>query len=275
LHPANDGSRDHFLFLHLAKVLPPRGIAVARFDRRNAGERFAVGGDDVPFDAQVEDAMRVVSELEHDPRIDRARIGLWGYSQGAWVAPLAASRSSKISFLVLVASTGVSPSQQMLYGTARHARLAGFGEDAARRIVAVRRVIDEHRRGRATFAEAQAAIHSIRTEPFFEHAWMPADLEGVDLTWRDMDFDPEPIFAGVSVPTLLFYGEDDEWSPIDASVASWRRAAERSGNPDVTVVRVAGTGHEPTRGGTGRIDDIAPEYERTLLAWLGRVTRVD
>ena len=231
------------------------------------------GGDDVPFEMQVEDAMRVVGELERERPIDATRIGLWGYSQGAWVAPLAASRSLKIAFLVLLASTGVSPSQQMLYGTAKQARLAGFGDNEANRIAAVRRVVDEHRRGGATLAQAQAAVDSIRNEPFFEHAWTPPVLGGLDLTWRDMDFDPEPVFARVRVPTLLFYGEDDEWSPIDESVATWRRAAERARNRDVTVVRLAGTGHEPTLGGTGRIEDIAPEYERTLIEWLDRVTR--
>src|SRR6185503_2817746 len=87
LHGASDGSRDQFLFRHLAKVLPPRGIAVARFDRR---------GDDVPLDLQVQDAMRVVDELAARPDIDAERVGLWGFSQGAWVAPLAASRSTKI-----------------------------------------------------------------------------------------------------------------------------------------------------------------------------------
>ncbi|MDQ2951747.1 MAG: alpha/beta hydrolase [Chloroflexota bacterium] len=248
-------------------------MAVARFDRRNMRERFVLGSDDdVPFDAQVEDAMKVVEELERDPRIDRTRIGLWGYSQGAWVAPLAASRSTKVAFLVLLASTGVSPSEQMLYGTVKQARLAGFGDEATRHIVAVRQVVDEHRRGRATLAEAQRAVDSIKNEPFFAHAWTPPDLRGIDLTWRDMDFDPEPIFAGVRVPTLLFYGEDDEWSPIDASVAAWKRSAERAGNNNVTVVRLAGTKHAPTLGG-GDDDPISPEYERTMVDWLDQITR--
>ena len=228
----------------------------------------------MPFDAQVEDALLVVDDLARNAAIDPARIGLWGYSQGAWVAPLAASQSPKIAFLVLLASTGVSPSRQMLYGTAKQARLAGFDEDAQRRIVTVRRVVDEHRRGRASLDEAQAAVDSIRDEPFFEHAWTPSRLADRDLTWGDMDFDPEPIFAGVRVPTLLFYGEDDEWSPIDDSVATWRRATKHAGNPDVTIVRLVGTGHEPTLGGTGRIEDVAPEYERTMIGWLRRVCRL-
>jgi pimeloyl-ACP methyl ester carboxylesterase len=238
-------------------------VAVARFDRR---------GDDVPLDLQVEDAMGVVDELGARPDIDAHRIGLWGFSQGAWVAPLAASRSTKIAFLVLVASTGVSPAEQMLYGTAKHARMAGFGEDVAQRIVDVRRVVDDYRRGRIPLGTAQAAVDVVKGEAWFEHAYVRADLRGLGA-WTDMDFDPEPVFANVRVPTLLFYGEDDEWSPIDESVATWRRAAERARNRDVTVVRLAGTGHEPTLGGTGRIEDIAPEYERTLVEWLDRVTR--
>ena len=67
-----------------------------------------------------------------------------------------------------------------------------------------------------------------------------------------IDFDPMPIFANVRVPTLLFSGEDDAWSPIK---------------------RLARTGHCPTVGGVDEIQAISPEYERTLVEWLGRVTR--
>src|SRR6266851_1593506 len=257
LHGASDGSKDFFLFRHLAQILPPRGVAVARFDRR---------GDDVPLDLQVEDVMRVVDQLAARPDIDGERIGLWGFSQGAWVAPLAASRSTKIAFLVLVASTGVTPAEQMLFGTAKHARMAGFGEDAARRIVAARRVVDDFRRGTVARDEAQAAIDGIAEEPWFAHTYLPQGLHG-QMVWRDMDFDPEPIFANVRVPTLLFYGEDDEWSPIDVSIGAWERASERAGNRDVLVVRLPGTGHLPTLGGAESIDQISPEYERALLEW--------
>jgi hypothetical protein len=32
------------------------------------------------------------------------------------------------------------------------------------------------------------------------------------------------IFAEVRVSTLLFYGDDDTWAPVDASIEAWRRA---------------------------------------------------
>ena len=257
LHPAADRSRDQYLFNHLAAVLPPRGIAVLRYDRR---------GDDVPLEAQAADTASAMATLRSRGDIDAARIGLWGFSQGAWVAPLVASESHEVAFLVLVASTGVSPSEQMLYGTTKHAREAGLGLDAERGIVALRRTVDDWRRGRVRRANAQAAVDAASSEPWFEHAWVQRTLG--DGNWPNMDFDPEPVFSRVRVPVLLFYGDDDEWQPIERSMATWRRAAARAANDDVTIVRLAGTRHAPTLHGGEDIASIAPEYERALVAWL-------
>ena len=255
LHPASERSRDQLLFRHLAEVLPPRGIAVLRYDRR---------GDDVPFEDQVSDANSAVDLLRARSDIDPSRIGLWGFSQGAWIAPVVAAESDRVAFLVLLASTGVSPAEQMRYGTVKHARQAGYGEDVARRIVELRRVLEQFQRGRLPRDEAQSAIDIAANEPWFEHAHVRLELPDEPGFWPDMDFDPAAVFARVRVPTLLFYGQDDEWQPIDASIAAWKRA----GNEDLTVVRLAGTGHAPTLGGGEERGAISPEYERSLLAWL-------
>ena len=234
-----------------------------RFDRR---------GDDVPFEDQVSDTFDVLRDLQRQPEIDATRIGLWGFSQGAWIAPMVASRTDAIRFLVLVASVGVTPAAQMLYATAKHVRGAGFGEDAAQRAVEARRLVDEWRRGNAPIERAQRTVDSLASQPWFDLTYLPRDLAKAG-PWPDMDFDPVPIFAQVKVPVLLFYGEDDEWQPIDESVAAWQLAAKRAGNDDVTVVRLAGTAHAPTLGGRRAIDAVSPEYERTLVTWLERVTR--
>ena len=239
-------------------------MAVGRFDRR---------GYDVPFDDQVADALAFVEELAARPDIDGSRIGLWGWSQGAWIAPLAASRSKRIAFLVLVASTGVSPARQMLYGAAKHARDAGYPEAAVDAIVAARRLVDDWRRGRVPIERAQDAVDDLARDGWIEQAYLPRELAAAG-PWPNMDFAPEALFATLRVPTLLFYGEDDEWQPVDESVAAWRRAAKAAGNDDVTIVRLAGTAHAPTLGRRDGIDAIAPEYERTLVAWLRRVARL-
>src|SRR5690242_6419002 len=58
LHPASDPSRDQFLFRHLAEILPPRGVAVLRFDRRTYHN-----DRDVPLALQAQDALIMLHEL--------------------------------------------------------------------------------------------------------------------------------------------------------------------------------------------------------------------
>jgi len=266
LHPASERSRDQLLFAHLAEILPPRGMAVLRYERR---------GDDVRQEDQVADVVSAVTALASRDDIDAGRVGLWGFSQGAWIAPRAAAEVDRIAFLVLVASTGVSPAEQMRYGTAHHAREAGHGEDAARKIAALRRVYEDYARGKIERYVAQRAVDSVASEPWFELAYVRRTVPEQPGFWPDLDFDPVPIFARVRVPTLLFYGESDDWQPIDASIAAWRKAAAISGNADLTIVRLPGTRHAPTLGDRQERDAIAPEYETRLLRWLAEHALVD
>jgi pimeloyl-ACP methyl ester carboxylesterase len=195
------------------------------------------------------------------------RVGLWGFSQGAWVAPLAARRSQGVAFLVLVASTGVSPREQMLYGTAEQIRRAGFGNEVVARASDLRRRCDAWVRDPASESAAglTEALGRAAGEPWWPHAYLPSELPAPDAveTWREeMDFDPVPVFAATDVPTLLFYGSDDSWTPVQASIDAWRKA-----RPDgVEVVVIPDASHDlglPTGA-------LAPTYEERLIEWLGR-----
>jgi pimeloyl-ACP methyl ester carboxylesterase len=254
LHPANDPSRRQLLFDHLVETLVPRGFAVLRFDRRPGGD------DDVPFAVQADDALAALDVLRAE--VGHVPLGLFGWSQGGWAAPVAAARSPEVAFLVLVAAAGVSPAEQMRYGTAEQLRRAGYGDDELAQLAELRAAVESYLRGSSDRAVAQAVVDRYAGESWFELVYLPAELpEGA--RWTDMDFDPEPVFAEVRCPVLLFYGEADEWTPIEPSVEAWRRASPA----DVDVVRLAGADHTPTLGG-GLDDPIAPEYERALVDWL-------
>ena len=262
LHPANDPSRDHFLFLHLEALLPPLGVAVARFDRR---------GNNVPFADQARDADAVLDALAARPDIDARRLGLWGFSQGAWVAPLVASRSDRVAFLILVAATGVSPVEQMRFGIAKHARAAGRSEAEVDALVALWNAFTDYARGARPRAEVQSLIDRAKAEPWFELAHVRPELPEKPGFLPDMDFDPAPVIAAIHVPTLLFYGDDDEWQPTDASVAAW----ERAGTRDLMIVRIPKTGHAPTSPGGTDVASVLPRYTDTLSAWVERVARTE
>jgi len=260
LHPASDGSRGQFLFEHLVDTVVPRGLAVLRYDRRSSSD-----GDDIPFAVQAEDALEALQVLHAQPGVGEVPLGLWAWSQGAWAAAVAAAGSPEVSFLVLLAACGVSPAEQMRYGTAEQLRRHGYGDDdALKEVTELRAALEDAHRDPGRDREAQAVIDRYAERPWFELAHVPRTLEGLG-EWTDMDFDPAPILAQVRCPVLLIYGEEDEWTPVEPSIAAWQHAAAVSGNAELTVVRLAGTDHAPTHGGRHERGAISPEYTRTLL----------
>jgi uncharacterized protein len=258
LHGAGEGTRDFPLYRHLHEVLPPVGIAVATFDRRGEGEST---GDSSRgrFELQVADALAVLEA------IDAERVGLWGISQGGWIGPLAAATSDEVAFLVLIASTGVTPAEQMMYAVEKQLLLAGYGEDVVPRALDLRRRFEDwvHTRAPEPDEKLAADLWAGLHEPWWSQVWLPPTLldeEGLRLWIEEMDFDPRPIFGRVGVPTLLFYGEADSWTPVEPSVEAWRAA--RGSEVDIVVVR--GAEHDlMLPDGT-----LAPQYERTLVEWL-------
>ena len=249
--------RSYPLYQHLHAVLPRVGFAAVTFDRR--GEGASTGEPSAGrFELLADDAVAVVEHVAALPEIDAERIGLWGISQGGWVAPLAATRSPRIAFLVLVASAGVSPAEQMRWAVPSQLRLAGYGDDAVSLQSAARAELEEVVHGRGSAERAQELLDAGSREPWWSLAYLPGRLLDEDERrgWiEEMDFEPEPVFARVRVPTLLVYGEDDDWMPVGESIDAWRRAR---GN-EVDIVRLPGVGHAPYG---------SPEYEEALLGWL-------
>jgi uncharacterized protein len=258
LHGAGEGTRESPSLRHLHDLLPTHGIGVVTFDRRGEGEST---GDATRgrFDLQADDALAVLRAIGAE------RGGLFGYSQGGWIAPLAAARSDDVAFLVLVASIGVTPSEQMMVAVERQLRLAGYGDDVVDRALDLRRRFEHWIHAVAPEPDEQLAgdLLAVVDEPWAGQLWLPPsllDAEGVRLWIEEMDYDPRPTFEQVRVPTLSFYGELDSWAPVEASVTAWRDAR----GDGVELVVIPGAEHDLTLpDGT-----FAPEYDRRLVGWL-------
>lgn len=258
LHGAGEGTRDSPSLRHLHELLPPHGIGVVTFDRRGEGEST---GDATRgrFDLQADDALAVLRAIGAE------RGGLFGYSQGGWIAPLAAARSDDVAFLVLVASIGVTPSEQMMVAVERQLRLAGYGDDVVDRALDLRRRFEHWIHAVAPEPDEQLAgdLLAAVDEPWAGQLWLPPSLldeEEVRLWIEEMDYDPRPTFEQVRVPTLAFYGELDSWAPVEASVKAWRDAR----GDGVELVVIPGAEHDLTLPD----GSVAPEYDRRLVEWL-------
>jgi len=263
LHGSNAGDRSYFLYEHVAACLHAEGIAVLRYDRRPSDD-----GEDVPFGVQAADALAAI-DLLHD-RL-HGPVGIWAYSQGVWAAALAASTSpSSVEFLVAVSGAGVSPALQMRTGSAKQLRKHGIPDEGVTEMLALRLNVEQYLRTGDNRDLVQAELDRARARPWFPYSYLQPTLSAPG-SWKDMDFDPQPVFDKVSCPVLAFFGETDEWIPIEESVAAWSIAHERGAVPDLTVVRLPGADHLPTIGGTGDPEAVSDLYSNTVADWVSAV----
>lgn len=268
LHSASAGEQDYPLYLHLAQAMNAIGVAVYIYDRR---------GEDIPSQERVHpgymalgrDALATIRMLKAREDVDGTRIGLWGVSQGGWIAPAAFAQSpDEIAFMILVSSSGVGPAEQMVHAVPHVLRALGYGEASAEAGARLREA-------------AQALIDQYKDAPWFAHVYIGERLpEAVAQTgWaNETRFDPRPVFGRITAPILLLYGENDPWIPVEESMAIWRDALAGAGNDDAGLHRVPRTGHlmlidEPAYVDDGdlRAGEFSPVYTRLMQDFVRRV----
>lgn len=101
---------NHKPFWIIADHLTRQGIAVLRFDDRGVGKSTGNFSEATTADFST-DVLSAVKYLKSRDDIDSNNIGLIGHSEGGIIAPLAANQTKDVSFIVLLASTGIPGSE--------------------------------------------------------------------------------------------------------------------------------------------------------------------
>jgi uncharacterized protein len=101
--------------------LTSMGLAVLAYDKRGVGEStgqytsIGPSNSERMLDLLASDAVAAVDALAGHSAVDRSKIGLFGVSQGGWIAPLAASRSDKVAFVISLSGPAVSVGEEIAY----------------------------------------------------------------------------------------------------------------------------------------------------------------
>jgi len=274
-HAAGGGTRDAPLHRHLALFLPSLGVAAFIYDRR--GEGASDGRPGAPLTVLTEDVRAAASAIARQPGVRASRVGLWGHSQGGWIAPMAAAGNDLVAFLIVVAGSGVTPHEQMIFATANLMREAGYQEKEVAQATHLRNRLRELRRDRGSPARARLLLREARAQPWYGLTYLPdpdsAADDGVleDEASFEWDLDISPTLSKLRIPVLLIYGETDRWIPIVPSIEAWRTAVD-PGHVRLSVSRLPGCGHFPTLAADPADPDEAgptsPAYEQLLADWL-------
>lgn len=196
------GTGHHTAFQETARALASAGIVAMvpskRLDTYTTRER--------DYPAMAEDYLASVRVLAAREDVDPARVGVYGESEGGWIAPIAAG-SADVAFLVQVSAPVVSPRRQ-----------AAFATDAYLRNVGVPSAL-------------------LRAIPRGVGANVPGG--GFDY----VDFNVRPYQRQVTQPVLIVYGTNDASMPIIQGAEIMIEDMAEAGNDAYTVRYVAGANH--------------------------------
>lgn len=207
-HPAvvfmhGAGTGRHTAFQETARALASSGVVAMVPDKRL--DTYTTRERD--YRAMAEDYLVSLEVLRARPDVDPDHVGVYGESEGCWVAPIAAATSPHVAFLVQVSAPVVSPRQQ-----------AAFATDAYLRNVGVPTAV-------------------LRAIPRGIGSQVPGG--GFDYA----DFDVRPYQRMVTQPTLIVYGTADASMPTIQGTEIMIEDLAAAGNTDYTVRYFAGANH--------------------------------
>jgi pimeloyl-ACP methyl ester carboxylesterase len=231
---ANLRNEYRFFADHFARA----GFAVMTFDKRGHGESEG-DYDAATYEDLARDAAAALARLREEPRLVGSRVGLWGLSQGAMLAPMVAARAESLAFVVAVSAPGTPIGLASAYQDSIRVRDAGFGvaqaESAAtldRRLLAWLRT-REHRRA------LDDELECLETSPWRRASSIPSRLPEPPALdgwyWRGRTLDPLPAWRRLRIPALVVFWEADELLPAGVSGRNIERALDEGGNADHAV----------------------------------------
>ncbi|HMO12467.1 MAG TPA: alpha/beta hydrolase [Actinotalea sp.] len=247
------------------------GSVVLRHDKPGCGGSPGHWTEQTLVD-RAEETLAAVRVLGHHPGTAGQPVGLYGISQGGWVALLAAAMDpGSVDFVICHSGPGTTPAQQERERQESWLRAGGHDEQAVAEALAwVDTRADLLRRGVAP-AEVLA-----RQAQFADRAWADVVLpvydspENLRFVSGLLDFDPTAVMPQVSCPVLALFGAADSVIPVPVSVAAF--ATHLPPHPGHGVAVFPGADHglfvaDPDPQ-VPRRDQLAPAYLPTLMAFL-------
>ncbi|MGZ2412799.1 uncharacterized protein ACUXST_002228 [Sphingomonas sp. F9_3S_D5_B_2] len=259
IHGSSTPDRNDYRYF--ADLFARHGIAAFIYDKRPTGAE--TNGGTASLEVLASDVVAAAAMLEARKDIDRKQLGLWGYSQGGWVAPIAASRHP-FAFIVACAAPGVSFAEVTLYADAIRLRSLHFSPAEIEQAMRVQRRLDEFIRRGGDRGLMQAMLEAAAQERWAKFTTLPRRIPSEQdrksyLRWLNLDTDPQVFWRRVKVPVFLAEGSSDENVPPIASVDAIRGALASGGNTHLIVRVYRGANHnlEP-----------APSLEKDLTTWM-------
>jgi alpha/beta superfamily hydrolase len=244
----NEELLGHKPFLVISDNLTKKGIAVLRYDDRGVGAskgdfKLATTAD---FSTDVESA---IAYLQTRKEINKNKIGLIGHSEGALIASIVASKSKDISFIVLLAGTGIQGDKLLLLQQELISRAKGISETDIKKsnqtnVKLFEIVIQSNDNQKFKTDLTNHIKETLKNDTSIEipngltkEEFISIQVNQISSPWMQyfIKFNPATALEKVKCPVLAVNGEKDLQVPSNENLTAIKNALKIGGNENVTI----------------------------------------
>lgn len=279
----------HKPFLVLADHLTKQGFAVLRVDKRGVGQ--STGNYDISTTEDfAADVLAGIEYLKTRKEVDTERIGLIGHSEGGLIAPMIAVKSNDVSFIVLMAGSGVTGEATLYAQEALISRAMGATEEQIRHQLDLQKQVLSVIINEPDLKKAQELLRDIvakqlvnlpKEEQQTSADVMEAQIKRCNSKWFRyfLTYDPITSLKHLKIPVLVINGELDCQVPPKQNLPVIAKILEDVGNRNYRIIEFPKLNHffQTCESGSileyGKIEEtIAPVVLNTLSDWILETT---
>ena len=266
----------HKPFLVIADYLTKNGIAVLRFDDR--GTAMSKGdfktATTLDFSTDVEAALQY---LQTRKEIDQKKIGLIGHSEGGIIAPMVAAKSKKVSFIILLAGTGIPGDKLLLLQQELIGRASGISEEDLQKSKIINIEVFDLVKKETNLEQLKKDItalitKSIKSDPntqipdgISESDFIAMQVNEITSPWMQffIKYNPAIALEKVGCPVLALNGDKDMQVPSKVNLEAINKALTKGGNKKVITKELPNLNHLFQECKTGAPQEYS-EIEQTF-----------
>jgi uncharacterized protein len=250
------------------------GVNVISYDQRGVGESAGNWFLTSPVQ-KADDVAAVYDAFKEDTHVDARRIGVWGFSNGGWVAPVVTLRRP-VAFMILKSAPTESVLSNLHYEVVQEMRRHHAGDPDIRQALVMWRTVEQALLGKTSWSAARRILTDARTKWWYKYSLMPQlqtppAAELANGLRHYLSYDPSTTLTRVSTPTLGLYGALDRKVDSADSALHMREYLTKHSR-DVTIEIFPNASHILAVSKTG-YDPEPPQryvrqYPQIMLTWL-------
>jgi len=280
----------HKPFLVLADYLTRRGIAVLRVDDRGTAKSTGDFGSATTKDF-AGDVRAGIKYLKSRSDVNVKKVGLLGHSEGGLIAPMVASGSKDVDFIVMMAGPALTGEEILYLQDSLISTAMGAPASEIQKELQLNRKLYSLIRTESDSAKLQQEIRSAVKESMSPDSATVGKIneEAVNAAVKQLTspwfrffvtYDPMPALEKVTCPILALDGSKDLQVPAKENLEALERAFKASGNKNATAQLLPGLNHLFQKAETGvpleygKIGEtINPEALKVIGDWIENVTK--